>query len=1283
MTNTITYYNQKAAQFFSNTVHVDMSPLYERFLEVIPVGGTILDAGCGSGRDTKAFLDKGYRVSAFDASPEMAKLATDYTRLPVKVRTFAEVNEESCYDGIWACASLLHLREKDIPDALHRLWFALKPGGAFYFSFKIGVGEREVDGRHFTDVDEGRVRNWLRLLDDVDSTRMWMTNDQRPDRLDQWLNVIVRRRTASRDKLIAGGSDPFLPHLCAAISQSVEIDLAVAFIKTTGLRLLLPDLHNALVSRRGPLQAPARMRILTSDYLDVTDPEALRLLILLRDQGAQIKVYESAGGSFHLKAYMFVRHESEGKLQGTAFIGSSNVSRQALQGGLEWNYRIDHPGDNGFLEARNRFEELFSNPKSVALSDTWIERYESRRVLLPRAIAPGSQEQDPAPNPTSVQKHALAALDETRSEGYSRGLVVLATGLGKTWLSAFDAEQYGARRILFVAHREEILQQAAETFLRIRPHARVGFYMGQNRDVEVDVLCASIQTLSKNTHLERFSSDHFDYIVIDEFHHAAAATYRRLLGYFTPRFMLGLTATPDRTDQSDILSLCDDNLVFTCQLFDGIRSKLLAPFHYYGIYDDSIDYREIPWRNGRFDPTELSSKLATLSRARHALNEWRLKAQQRTLAFCVSVNHANFMAEHFRKAGVSAAAVYADSPLSRGEALEKLRERRLEVIFSVDLFNEGVDLPEIDTVMLLRPTESKILFLQQLGRGLRKTDAKEKLVVLDFVGNHHSFLHKPQALFEIGSSYRQLAEFARRVAEKRLDLPDGCFVNYDLKLIGFLKSLDSDGSENDYEALKQGLGRRPTLSEFYRSGSSLQSMRQQHGSWFELVNAKQDLDAEDAVIASAYRNFLQELEVTNMTRSFKMVLLEAFQELDGWRAPPLLSTLAQQSWKVMQRRRPLLADLPEGIKDLQSESSLEWQRYWRKNPVSAWLGENKEGGNSFFKLIDQRFCPAFAIPSDGYERFSAMVQELIDYRLAAYEVRIRQMDVPQNVIPFKRPSASRTDLPFFPNLRVACGHFKPGFADAEEFRSLSQRYGTLDPQCSFIARASGDSMKGGERPVNDGDYLLLEYRIANNDLGINGKVMVIEKRDAVSGQNQYLLRLITEASDGTYILKANNPAYADLRADKDMRMVAELKAVIDPLEFAIGEPIKREDIPALFGEVFNPGNWNSGHVVLQDGSVHVLLVTLNKQGKSENHRYLDHWIDKKTFHWQSQNSTSPASKRGREIIEQDKLGTTIHLFVREAKLAAGKGAPFVYQGAVRYRDHTGSNPMSVIFEVGE
>ncbi|MBA2960543.1 MULTISPECIES: DUF3427 domain-containing protein [Ramlibacter] len=1273
MTETVHYYNRFAAEFFSSTVAVDMTALHGRFLARLQPGASILDAGCGSGRDAKAFADAGFKVVAFDASPELAQLATQHCGFEIHARRFEDLEEIAQYDGIWCCASLLHIAANAMQEVLERLWNALKPGGTMYVSFKHGTGEREHEGRRFTDADDALIRLWFGRLSGARDVEVWLTDDQRAERVQRWSNALVWKQHAESSRLVTGGADHFLPHLSEAFTWATEVALAVAFVKATGLRLLLPDLQSLL--RAG---ANRRLRILTSDYLDITDPQALRLLLLLQQQGAEVRVYTTQASSFHLKAYIFAKVEKEVTVAGTAFIGSSNISRQALQEGLEWNYRVVYPADPGFMEAARRFDELFADPRTVQLSDAWIEAYEQRRLPPSRAVAPGSHEQEEPPEPTPVQLKALAALEATRQDGFRRGLVVLATGLGKTWLAAFDSAAVGARRVLFVAHREEILTQAASTYLRIRPTARVGYYTGRSRDAEVDVLCASIQTLAKAEHLERFAPQHFDYVVVDEFHHAAASTYRRLLSHFAPSFLLGLTATPDRTDQSDILSLCDDNLVYTCHLFEGVEAGLLVPFHYYGIQDQSVDYREVPWRNGRFDPEQLSNKLATLARARHALREWRGRGQRRTLAFCVSLKHAEFMAEQFSRAGVAAAAVYSGSSLGRAQALDQLESGTLQVLFSVDLFNEGVDLPSIDTVMMLRPTESKVLFLQQLGRGLRRSEGKEYLVVLDFIGNHHSFLQKPQALFDIGSTYKALAEFARRVEQKTLELPEGCYVNYDLAIIDFLKSLDSSGPQKDYQALRDVLGRRPTLTEFFNSGSSITAMRQQAGHWFELVRTMGDLDADEVAIASQCQGLLREVEVTAMTKSYKMVLLEAFLELDGLREPTKLNELNQRSRAVLDRRRKLLADLPADMSGTQGDSAA-WARYWRDNPINAWIGGNRQREQSaLFKVTGDLFELAQQVPPEMTMPLGSLLQELVDYRLASYEVRLMPAS-DSNVVPFPTRNRGSVELPYFPNLKIACGHFKVGRTDSEELRSLPPTYGLLDPSRHFIARATGNSMDGGKNPVKDGDHLLLELISPTSAGSITGAVVAIERQDE-GGDSQYLLRVVNK-KDGHYVLKANNPDYEDLLATDDMRTLARLRAIVDPLDLAVGQTFLREEIPPLFGEEFNPGSWHAGHVPLSEKRAHVLLVTLNKQGKAEEHRYLDHWIDEDRFHWQSQNATAPESKRGREIIEHAARGIAIHLFVRESKLSGGKAARFRYYGRVTYESHQGSAPMSVVFRL--
>ena len=316
--------------------------------------------------------------------------------------------------------------------------------------------------------------------------------------------------------------------------------------------------------------------------------------------------------------------------------------------------------------------------------------------------------------------------------------MVLATGLGKTWLAAFDSSASGYQRILFVAHREEILSQAMATFRRIRPLASLGNFSGTEKIPDADIVFASIQTLGRKKHLLTFDPESFDYIIIDEFHHAAAKTYRNLIDHFTPKFLLGLTATPERTDGGDLLSLCQGNLVYRCDLGEGIKRNLLSSFSYFGIPDE-IDYANIPWRSHKFDEEVLTTAAATESRARNALEQFKSKGGSKALGFCCSMTHANYMAEYFNTAGLRAVAVHSGvGSAPRAASLENLEKGDLDIIFAVDMFNEGIDLPEIDTIMMLRPTESRILWLQQFGRGLRKKFNDKRLAVIDYIGKWNS-----------------------------------------------------------------------------------------------------------------------------------------------------------------------------------------------------------------------------------------------------------------------------------------------------------------------------------------------------------------------------------------------------------------------------------------------------------------------------------------------------------------------------------------------------------------
>src|SRR5206468_5369183 len=380
--------------------------------------------------------------------------------------------------------------------------------------------------------------------------------------------------------LISGGDDPLLPHLRAHLSAALDVDIAVAFILERGLAQIEEHLKDLV-------EGGGQLRVLTGDYREVTEPDALVRLLdlstLAGSRSVELRVFESGDTSFHPKAYIV--HLPDG--DGVAFVGSSNLSETALGTGVEWNYRVVPARDRaGFRAIRDTFESLFHHPRTVPLTARWIEQYRRRRRTIQALSTEVAPEPLPPLEPHAVQREAFAALGRTRGEGNGAGLVVLATGLGKTWLAAFDSAKPEFPRVLFVAHREEILGQALATFRRIRPQARLGLFTGAEKVPEADVLFASVQTLARIRHLGQFARDAFDYIVIDEFHHAAAATYRRILDHLTPRFLLGLTATPERADGGDLLALCGENLVRRCDVPEAIRRGLLVPFHYFGVPDE-------------------------------------------------------------------------------------------------------------------------------------------------------------------------------------------------------------------------------------------------------------------------------------------------------------------------------------------------------------------------------------------------------------------------------------------------------------------------------------------------------------------------------------------------------------------------------------------------------------------------------------------------------------------------------------------------------------------------
>ena len=615
-----------------------------------------------------------------------------------------------------------------------------------------------------------------------------------------------------------------------------------------------------------------------------------------------------------------------------------------------------------------------------------------------------------SPQPHAIQQQALAALRRTREQGNCTGLVVLATGLGKTWLSAFDSSAPEFRRILFVAHREEILAQAMKTFECIRPTATLGQFSGSEKTADADIVFASIQTLGRQQHLDKFARDAFDYIIVDEFHHAHARTYRRSLDHFEPKFLLGLTATPDRMDGADVLALCKENLVFRCDVWDGIRAELLCPFRYFGVPDE-VDYRNIPWRNARFDIEALTTAVATKDRAANALEQYRRLAGKRTLGFCCSQRHAEFMADYFRAAGLRTAAVHSgELSAPRAESLAALERGDLDVLFAVDMFNEGVDLPNVDTVLMLRPTESSVIWTQQFGRGLRLSPGKPHLTVIDYIGNHRTFLVKArtllQPLSDFGPGDTALAGTLSRVWEKKVVLPPGCEVTYDLETIDILQTLlgrrfrsppqnnspplkpgnfaglDATGNEDIrdfYEDFRERNGVRPTAMELFHAGYNPRLLRKSHGSWLRFVHWMGDFSEFQQRAFDEAGEFLDLLEGTQMVKSFKMLTLLAMLQEHDLPGSISIGDLTSKFQHLATRSAVLRRDVDPAITDLE-----KWQKLIEQNPIAAWVDGRGMGGHCYFTYDGFTFRTTFELPDDLSEDFREFVREIVDWRMAAY-----------------------------------------------------------------------------------------------------------------------------------------------------------------------------------------------------------------------------------------------------------------------------------------------------------
>jgi superfamily II DNA or RNA helicase/HKD family nuclease/phage repressor protein C with HTH and peptisase S24 domain len=590
--------------------------------------------------------------------------------------------------------------------------------------------------------------------------------------------------------------------------------ISVAFVTTSGVAAIINKLKE--LEDRG-----IKGEMLVSQYLNFTEPEALKRLLQFKTIDLRI----ATTGNAHTKGYIFKNKEHYNLI-----VGSSNLTAQALCTNKEWNIKVSALDGSGIVEkVLSEFQSDFE--KGTPVTAQYIENYEEiyqKQFLINRKNQLEIFDLSHSiVSPNAMQIEALENLQKLRSEGKNKALIISATGTGKTYLSAFDAKTFNPRKLLFVVHRLTIAKDSLNTFKNVFGKDKtMGLYSGNQRDLDCDFVFSTIQTISKSNHLDNFPQNHFDYIIIDESHRSGADSYLRLIEHFEPKFLLGMTATPERTDGSDIFRLFDHNIAYEIRLSKAMEEEMLSSFHYFGVSDLSIDDVQVATKSDfRYLVAEECVE-RIIEKAKFYGSD---NGITRGLIFCSRNDEAVVLSHLFNAKGIKSVALTGDnSEEERAKAIERLEtdvlSDKLEYIFTVDIFNEGIDIPKINQIIMLRPTESAIIFIQQLGRGLRKVDGKGYLTVIDFIGNYENNYLIPIALY--GDTSYNKDSLRKLITEGSRMIPGASTINFDeITKERIFQSIDSANMQlfadlkKDYNLLKFKLGRTPFMMDFVEHGS--------------------------------------------------------------------------------------------------------------------------------------------------------------------------------------------------------------------------------------------------------------------------------------------------------------------------------------------------------------------------------------------------------------------------------------------------------------------------------
>ena len=631
-----------------------------------------------------------------------------------------------------------------------------------------------------------------------------------------------------------------LSHLKRGFEMADEFLFAVSFIRLSGIEMLLQTFKD--MEKRN-----VKGRIITTDYLTYTEPKAIRKLLSYGFIDVRIITEEA----FHVKGYLF-----SSSITDTVIIGSSNLTGGALKTNKEWNLEITSlKGGKVTKDFRKLFEALWKEARPVR--EIWITEYEkryNREAEIRRKIERETSRESFRIEPNKMQREASLALRTLRKEGKRKALLIAATGTGKTYLSAFDVLSFNPEHMLFIVHREQILNDAAESFIDVLGKGirnDIGFLTGGRKDYDRKYIFSTVQTISKPEVYSKFQQDFFDYVIIDEVHKAAAPSYRTIMSYFTPRFLLGMSATPDRPDSENIYAIFDYNIAIDIRLKDALENNLLCPFHYFGVSEIKVDGK-ILGEDASF------SDLTSEERVRNiiAKSEYYGFSGRRVkgLIFCSRIEEAKSLSEELNKRKKNGRRnwqteyVTGETKIERREEyvrrleMDEDDERTLDFILTVDTFNEGIDIPKVNQIIMLRPTESSIIFVQQLGRGLRKNDdEKEFLVVIDFIGNYRKSFLIPIALS--GDNTYDRDNLRKYITEGSSIIPGSSTIDFDPVAKELIyRNIDSSDLKqytilkNEYFQLKNRLGRIPTIADFREAKAmDIQNFVDKEGSYHAFV----------------------------------------------------------------------------------------------------------------------------------------------------------------------------------------------------------------------------------------------------------------------------------------------------------------------------------------------------------------------------------------------------------------------------------------------------------------